>query len=65
MTLEQIIKEELKIIEKLDTTKITYGYQMGYFLAIKERQRIMYKLVLEDILNYIDYIEGKEKKYNV
>ena len=57
MTLKEIIKNELKIVEeKLDTRKITYGEHMGYLLAIKERQRIMYKLVLEDILNYIDYV---------
>ena len=61
MTLEEIIKKELKIVkEELDTRKITYGAHMGYLLTIKERQRIMYKLILEDILKYIDYIAVDE-----
>ena len=60
MTLEEIIKKELKLVEELDTRNIKYGEHMGYLLAIKERQRIMYKLVLEDILKYIDYIGEEE-----
>ena len=59
MTLEKIIKQELKIIEKLDTTHINYQGQMGYFLAVKDRIRRLYACTLRDILNYIDYLEGE------
>ena len=60
MTLEKIIKQELKIIEKLDTTHITYQGQMGYFLEVKDRIRRLYACTLRDILNYIDYLEGEK-----
>lgn len=63
MTLEEIIKKELKIVEKeLDTRHIFYQGQMGYFLEVKDRIRRLYACTLQDILNYIDYIEGEKGK---